>query len=176
MGYKNLIKAYPNNSTASANKEAASSSSETLTAIVLSGSYYNRFRALITYLRQDMLKGNNNYPGTSTSAYDILTRFSWSLQDVIIPSAQETNGTGKILGAVVEGNIHFSNTPHHRLHFSFQVLTAALHIAFSVSIVISGDIMRISYQNSRETGSQITQDEIWHELAGVLHKAVVAVQ
>ena len=51
-------------------------SSEALTAMsFLSSSYYNIFGSLIIDLRQDMIKGNNNYPRNVTSAYDMLTRF-----------------------------------------------------------------------------------------------------
>ena len=76
MEFKKLIKADPKNSTASANKEAASSSSESPTAIVfLSISDYNRSGSLIVDIRQDMLEVNNNYPRTITSAYDTLTHF-----------------------------------------------------------------------------------------------------
>ena len=71
-----MIKVDSNKSTASAKKEASSSSSEALTSMVFSSSSdYNRFGSLISYLRQYMLKGNNNYPSTVTSAYDMLTRF-----------------------------------------------------------------------------------------------------
>ena len=76
----------------------------------------------------------------------------------------------------MEGTIHSSNTPHHWVQTLFQVLMDELHIALSVSIVRSGDIMIISAYNPRETGSKIIQDKIWHKSAGVSHKAVVAVQ
>ena len=76
MECKNLIKADPNNSTASAKKEAASSYYEAVTSMAFFfSSYYNRFGSLIADLRQDMLKGNNNYQRTVTSAYDMLTHF-----------------------------------------------------------------------------------------------------
>ena len=71
-----MIKVDSNKSTASAKKEASSSSSEALTSMVfLSSSDYNRFGYLIVDLRQYMLKGNNNYPRNVTSAYDMLTSF-----------------------------------------------------------------------------------------------------
>ena len=101
---------------------------------------------------------------------------SWYIQDVIIPKAQETKGTGKIVGSVVEGTIYLSNKLNHQTQYSFQVLTDVIHIALSVSIVRSGDINRISAHNPCEMGQQITKDKIWHKPAGVLHKAVVALQ
>ena len=71
-----MIKVDPIKSTASAKREAASSSSEALPAMVfLSSSDYNRFIYLITYLRQYMLRGKTNYPRTVTSTYDMLTSF-----------------------------------------------------------------------------------------------------
>ena len=78
------------------------------------------------------------------------------------------------MAVVLEGTIHSSNTPHHRVQSSFQFLAAALHIKLSVSIVISGDIMRNSDQNPCEKIIQITQ-KTGYKLAGVLHKALVAV-
>ena len=76
MECKKLIKADPNKSKTLAKKEADSSSSEALTSMdFLSSSDYNRFGSLITDLRQDVLKRNNNYPKTVTSAYDMLTCF-----------------------------------------------------------------------------------------------------
>ena len=53
MEYKKLIKANSNKSIASAKEEAASLSSEALTAMVfLPSSYHNRFGLLISDLRQ----------------------------------------------------------------------------------------------------------------------------
>ena len=76
MEYKNVVKSDPNNSTTLAKKEAASLSYEALRSMIfLSSSYYNRFIYLIADLRKYMLKGNNNYPNTVTSTYDMLTRF-----------------------------------------------------------------------------------------------------
>ena len=75
MECKKVLKSYLNKSTSSAKKKSASSSSEDLTAIFLSTSDYNRFGSLIADPRQDMLKGNSNYPRTVTSAYDMLMRF-----------------------------------------------------------------------------------------------------
>ena len=75
MECKKLIKAYPNKSATLAKKEAASSSPEALTSMVLlSSSDYNIFRFLMADLRQDIPKGNNNYPKTVTSAYDMIAR------------------------------------------------------------------------------------------------------
>ena len=91
-------------------------------------------------------------------------------------SAQETKGTGKITEVVVEGTIHVYNIPHHRVQSSFKVSMAALHIKLSVSIVRIGDIMIISVQNPYDIRRKITQEQIWHKLAGVSHKAVVVVQ
>ena len=91
-------------------------------------------------------------------------------------SAQEKKGTGKIVEVVVEGTIHLSNTPHHRVQSSLKVSTAVLHIKLSVSIMRSGDIMIISAKNPCEMIRQINQDKIWHKSANVLHKSVVAVQ
>ena len=90
-------------------------------------------------------------------------------------SKQEIKGKGKITAVVVEGTIHFSNAPHHRVQSIFKVLTVALHIELSLSIVRSGDIMRIIAHNTCKRRRQITQDKIWHKSAGVLHKAVVMV-
>ena len=76
MKFKNIIKVDPNKITALAKKEASLSYYEALTAMIfLSSSYYNKFVFLITDLRQDVLKGNNNYPRNLTSAYDMITRF-----------------------------------------------------------------------------------------------------
>ena len=91
-------------------------------------------------------------------------------------SAWEIKVTGKVVGAVVEGKINPSNTMHHRVQSSFQVLKDALHIALSISIMRSGDIMRIISHNPRERIRQTTQGKIWHKSAGVSHKSVVAVQ
>ena len=76
----------------------------------------------------------------------------------------------------MEGTIHSSNTLHHRVQSLFHVSTDALHIVLSVSIVRSGEIMIIIAQKPHDTGRQITQDKIWQKLAGVSHKAVVALQ
>ena len=79
MECKNMIKVDPNKSTESPKKGAASSSSEALTSMVfLSISDYNRFGSLISYLRKDILKGNNNYPRTVTRSYDMLTLFKFA--------------------------------------------------------------------------------------------------
>ena len=59
----------------------------------------------------------------------------------------------------MEGTIHPFNTPHHQVKYLFKVSTVALHIPLSVSILRRGDIMRISAQNPRDTGRQITQDK-----------------
>ena len=95
---------------------------------------------------------------------------------IIIPSAQETKGKGKIAAVVVEGTTNSSNTPHHRVQTFFKIFMAALNIELSVSVVRSGDIMIISAQNPCDMRHQITQDKIWHKLTGVSHKAVVEVQ
>ena len=76
MECKKLTKSDPNKNSTLAKKEAASSFSETLTAMVfISGSDYNRFSSLIAYLSQDTLKEKNNFPRTVTNAYDMLTHF-----------------------------------------------------------------------------------------------------
>ena len=76
MECKKLITAEPNNNISLAKEEADSSSSEALTEMVfLSSSYYNRFGSLIAFLRQNMMKGNKNYPRTVTIAYDMITHF-----------------------------------------------------------------------------------------------------
>ena len=76
MEFKKLIKSDLNKSKALAKKEAASSSSEALTSmILLSSSDYNIFGSKIADLIQDMLKGNNNYTRTVTTANDLLTHF-----------------------------------------------------------------------------------------------------
>ena len=106
----------------------------------------------------------------------MLKKLIWNPQDVIPPSAWEIKGTVKIVGGGVEGTIHSSNIPHHRVKSLFQVLTAALHIEFSVSIVRSGEIMRISAQNSCKTRRQITQEQIRIKSASVSPKEVVEVQ
>ena len=76
MEYNKLVKSDPNKSITLAKKEAALSSSESLTSMVfLSSSNYNRLLSRIADLRQDMLKINNYYPMNVTSAYDMITRF-----------------------------------------------------------------------------------------------------
>ena len=123
MECKKLIKADPKKITASANKEAASSSSESPTAIVfLSISDYNRSGSLIVDIRQDMLKGNNNYPRNVTSAYDMLTRFDLDSPRCHHNKRMVENVADKIMEAVVEGTIHWSNTQHHRVKSSFPGL------------------------------------------------------
>ena len=107
-----------------------------------------------------MLKVNNNYPRTITSAYEMLTRFE--LESPIRHHNERTGDKGNrgVVVVVVEGVIHSSNALHHWVQSSFQVSTTALHIALTVSIVISGEIVRISAQNPHETRRQITQDKI----------------
>ena len=85
----------------------------------------------------------------------MITFLSWHLQGFITLSAHTIKRTGKIAAVIVEGTIHLSNTPHHRVQSSFKVLTAALHIKLSVSIVRSGEMMRISAYNPCDTRRQI---------------------
>ena len=123
-----------------------------------------------------MLKVKNNYPSTSTSAYDMLRSF-----DLASPRRRHIERTGdkgnrENCGGHGGRDHKFSNKLHHRLQSSFQVSAAARHIASSVSIVKSGDIMIISAQNPCETERQTTQDKILHKSSGVSHKEVVAVQ
>ena len=90
MESKNMIKSDPNKTTGLAKKDTASSSSKALTAMVfLSNSDYNIFGYLIADLRQDMLKGNINYPRTVTNAYNMLPRF-----ELAPPRLHHTNCMG----------------------------------------------------------------------------------
>ena len=153
MKCKKLIKSYPSKNATLAKNEAASSSSGALTAIFfLSSSDHNISGSLIPDLIQYMLKVSDKYPSTFTNAYNMLTCvLSWQTQDIIVSGAHEINVTGKIAVPAVGGTIHLSNTPHHRVQSSFQVLTSTHHIALISSIVIIGYIVRISAQNLRET-------------------------
>ena len=174
---KKLIKSDPRNNVTLENKEAALSSSEALTEMVLlSSSDYNRFGPLISDLRQDMPRGKINYPRTFTNEYCMLTLF-----DLADPRHHHIGRTGdKGNGKNHGGRGRRDHTLVQHIAPLGTVLVKDIVTLMSYCIKCFNSEKWVHYENQcpepTRDETPKTQDKIWHKLGGVLHKALVVVQ